>query len=65
MDIPKIEETLQGLDNLRAFNMRYLFLFTDLILATRTDQTEKGFFEKKFGSGGVEGNLHTRYGIEN
>lgn len=48
---------LKNIDSLRNFNTRYVFLFTDMILATKTELTDKSLFERKFGAATIQGLL--------
>lgn len=48
-DVSLIEDQLKNIESLRNFNSRYVFLFTDMVLSTKTELTDKSLFEKKFG----------------
>eukprot|EP01127_Copromyxa_protea_P015344 TRINITY_DN4401_c0_g1_i1.p1 TRINITY_DN4401_c0_g1~~TRINITY_DN4401_c0_g1_i1.p1 ORF type:complete len:1275 (-),score=238.87 TRINITY_DN4401_c0_g1_i1:139-3642(-) len=59
VDTQSIDEKIKNIETLRSFSTRYVFLFTDMILATKTELTDKTLFEKKFGALSIQNSIYS------
>lgn len=60
-DASAIEAHLKSIDSLKNFNSRYVFLFTDMILSTKSELTDKSLFERRFGALAIQGKRFGKY----